>query len=392
MKKACICIILILSVTACPVTAQKKKKKAKVQPVVQLSEEEIMKQARLEQMTDATQKIVFIDSVVTDKNVFLEKYVISPENGKLCKYNEMFKMPERAEAYLHMNGLGNKCYFSDKDTTGRMSLYTIDRIGNQWTSPTALSGINDDNGFEQMNFPYIMADGTTLYFAAQGNESIGGYDIFETRYDSETGRYLKPENIGMPFNSTANDYMYVIDETEGIGWFATDRNQPEGKICVYTFIVPETRQMYSTENYTNEQIKKFANIESIADTWEKGNGRNNALNKLKNIRDNRKKQMNHDNNISFIINDNITYTNISDFKAAENKEKFKQLQELKAMAKTLDDKTEKMRELYAKGNKSDKRQFCDTIMKSEKESEKLEIQIKQMEKDIRNTENILLNQ
>lgn len=391
MKKICICIVLILSVAINPIMAQKKKK-ANVQPVVQLSEEELIKQERLEQMTDATQKIMFIDSIVTDKENFLEKYALSPEAGTLCRNNDMFNTNNQKDASLHINELGNKCYFSDRNTDGKMTLYTSDKLGKQWTEPYALVGLSDNDDFEQLNYPYIMADGTTLYFAAQGNESIGGYDIFETRYDAGTGTFLKPENIGMPFNSTANDYMYVIDETEGIGWFATDRNQPEGKVCIYIFIIPETRQVYSTGNYTNEQIKKFASIASISDTWGKGNERDIAFKKLQNITNRKDKKEDFTNKISFVINDNITYTDISEFKSSENRKKFAQLQELKELAEILSDKTEKARTQYANANKSVRKQLSADILKNEKELEALEIQIRQMEKNIRNNENILLNQ
>lgn len=392
MKNICICIVLVSAIAVNPVMAQKKKKKVKAQPVVQLSEEELIRQERIEQMTDATQKIMFIDSIVVDKDMFLGKYVISPESGTLCKYNDVFKSAGKPMSYLHINELGNKCYFSDKDETGTMKLYTSDRLGNQWTELAALMIMDSENELEQMNYPYIMADGTTLYFAAQGSGSIGGYDIFETRYDSETGTYLKPENIGMPFNSTANDYMYVIDETTGTGLFATDRNQPEGKVCVYTFIVPETRLVYSAEDYTEEQIKRFADITSIADTWGNGSERNNAISRLQKIRNGYEHKEKLKNRMSFVINDDITYTDISDFKVSANKEKYRQLNELKALAKTLSDKTEKAREQYAGGDTTVRNRLSNTILKNEKEGEKLEMQIRQLEKDIRNSENILLNQ
>ena len=37
---------------------------------------------------------------------------------------------------------------------------------------------------------------------------------------TSTDTYLVPENVGMPFNSPYNDYMYVIDEYNNLGWFA----------------------------------------------------------------------------------------------------------------------------------------------------------------------------
>lgn len=43
-----------------------------------------------------------------------------------------------------------------------------------------------------------MADGVTLYYASDGEGSLGGYDIFVTRYDSESSSYLRPDNIECP--------------------------------------------------------------------------------------------------------------------------------------------------------------------------------------------------
>ena len=58
-----------------------------------------------------------------------------------------------------------------------------------------------------LNYPSMNSDGITLYFAAKGEASLGGYDIFITRYDAEDGSYLKPDNMGLPFNSPFNEYM-----------------------------------------------------------------------------------------------------------------------------------------------------------------------------------------
>ena len=96
------------------------------------------------------------------------------------------------------------------------------------------TGGNDD-------FPFLLSDGTTLYFASDGEGSIGGYDIFVSRMNTEDGCFLRPDNLGMPFNSPANDYMMAINEVANLGWFASDRNQPQGKVCVYVFVPNDKR-------------------------------------------------------------------------------------------------------------------------------------------------------
>lgn len=41
--------------------------------------------------------------------------------------------------------------------------------------------------------------------------------------------------------------MYVIDEYNNLGWFASDRFQPEEKVCIYVFIPNSSKQTYNYE-------------------------------------------------------------------------------------------------------------------------------------------------
>ena len=53
--------------------------------------------------------------------------------------------------------------------------------------------------------------------------------------------YFVPQNMGMPYNTPDNDFMLAIDETTGLGWWATDRNHIPGKITVYVFMPSQMR-------------------------------------------------------------------------------------------------------------------------------------------------------
>lgn len=344
---------------------------------------------RIESMTAATQNVVFIDSIVTDKNAFLSRYRLNSEAGKLYKYNNFFNSDDQPNSYVYVNELGEKCYYSIENYNGESKLYTSDFLNNAWTSPELLEGIYDEDKYVSLNFPFMMADGCTLYFAAKGTESIGGYDIFMTRFDSETGQYFTPENIGMPFNSTANDYMYAIDELDSIGWFVTDRNQTEGKVCIYIFIPSETHQAYSPDEYTEEQIKRFACIARIADTWGDNEARTKALERLRRINPDRKSSKKK-GSFCFVINDNITYTKLSDFKSTENANKFWQLQAIKQNMLSLGKALDKARAYYATATAQERSSMKTEIVASEQKYENMERQIVQAEKDIRNAENNLL--
>lgn len=192
-----------------------------------------MAEAELEQIKQAArmikgvENITVIDSFVVDKNDFLKAYKISRESGAL--YHD-----PAISGTVYQTEMGNKVLYGNQSTDGKMQLYSRIRLLDGWSEPEPLTSLNEQGN---VNYPFLMSDGITLYYASDGEGSLGGYDIFVTRYDSENSNYLRPDNIGMPFNSPANDYMYAIDEFNNIGWFASDRYQPDNKVCIYVFVL-----------------------------------------------------------------------------------------------------------------------------------------------------------
>ena len=383
-----IAVITLALLASVSMQAQKKKAVVvkKAPPVVVV--EEPQEDPRITEMREATQQIVFIDSVVVAKDDILSVIRLNPESGKLDTYDHFFRSEEHTESYVYLNEMGNKCYFSDENANGQMRLYTIDKLGQDWSDPLALKGIN--NGISETNYPFMMTDGTTFYFAAKGKESIGGYDIFVTRADTENGQFLTPENIGMPVNSEANDYMYVIDELSNIGYFVTDRRQPAGKVCVYMFIPPTSRRIYNTDAYTDEQLRGFADISRIANTWGNGKNRKLALERLKTIGTSSSAQQSK-SAINFIINDRITYTDVSQFQDPESANLYREFLSTQKQLKEMEQLLEKSRNFYAKAKPEDKRVLRTEILDTEKQFARLTADVKTLEKRIRQAENLIIN-
>ena len=235
-----------------------------------------------------------------------------------------------------------------------------------------------------------MNDGITFYFAAQGEESIGGYDIFFTRYDSRSGSFLKPENIGMPFNSEANDYMYAADEESGIGYFVSDRRQPEGKVCVYVFILHETRRSYDPSKYTEQQIRDFADITRIADTWGNGNERRAALDRLKAIGTTDARpaaETASATNTAIVINDRLTYTSVKDFRSPAAANHYRELLKARERQATIEADLQKTRDRYARADEDGRRLLREVILHNEEQALLLRNSIHTLEKQIRKEEN-----
>ena len=377
-------LVLLLPLS---VQAQKKNKKVVKKPPVVVVEEP-QEDPRITEMREATQQIIFIDSIVVGKNNFLSSIRLNPESGQLTTYDQFFRSKGHPDGYAFVNEMGNMCYFSNKNNNGKMTLYTSDKLGKEWSRPIPVKGLSE--GITEANYPFMMTDGTTFYFAAKGEESIGGYDIFFTRYDSQDGKFLKPENIGMPFNSEANDYMYVIDEINNIGYFVTDRRQPQGKVCVYMFIPPTSRRTYPLDKYSDEQLRGLADISRIADTWGNGRERKQALERMKGVNTHAvipetKSELN------FVINDKVTYTSINQFRSPKSLTLYKELTDKQKKLEDTKKNLEKSRDYYAKANAEDKKELRTEILDAEDIVFRLTHAVSDLEKRIRNEENSIIN-
>ena len=175
-------------------------------------------------MLDRVEKIAVIDSITVPRDDFFRYYRLSPETGRLADASILprgIRTSSPGVVYVPENEVS--LLWAATDTTGTSVLIGADLLGDGTMSqPHMLDGDFNDNG--DANFPFMMSDGITLYYANDGDNTLGGYDIFMTR-KGDDGRFLQPQNIGMPYNSPYDDYMLAIDEVTGAGWWATDRNQ-----------------------------------------------------------------------------------------------------------------------------------------------------------------------
>ena len=379
--------LLILSLAllvAGPMEAQKKKKRPR-KPAVEVPKED----PRITNMREMTQQILIIDSIVADKDQVMAQIHLSEDAGQLMTSKTFTGKAVSGQAFV--NEMGNKAYLSLPDDSLKQQLYTCDLLGGEWSQPEALQGLND--GLIETAYPYMLADGQTLYFAGQGEESIGGYDIFFTRYDAHSGRFLKPENLGMPFNSEANDYLYVIDEYRQLGYFVTDRRQPEGKVCIYIFVPAESRQTYDAGVYSEQQIRDFAAITRIADTWTDKKAREAAMARLKavNSAQKRVKTVAPDAQQRLVITDALTYSTASDFKSKEAASLYQQLVQVRQKLSQLESQTEQLRTLYHQAGKAERKSLQTEIVQAEGELKALYATEKRLEKQTRQAEIKVIN-
>lgn len=257
-------------------------------------------------MLQRVEQVQIIDSINVDSDTFFKFYKLSRDAGSL---NAATTLPAGFSAttpsVVFKPESQTPIFWAMPDSTGDFQLVTSAMLSDgTWEKPHTLGSNLNDGG--NANYPYIMPDGVTMYFANDGVNSIGGYDIFITRKDEDY--FLQPQNMGMPYNSPHNDYMFVIDETTGIGWWATDRNRIKGKVTIYLFIPNETRANYPTDT---PNLVNLAKINAIKDSWREGADYSSILAQLNNIDKTTPGNNGHDFTLS--LPNGKVYHSLSDF-------------------------------------------------------------------------------
>ena len=276
------------------------KKKAKKPVETYLINKQI---ANAENMLEHVEQLVIVDSISIPESELISAFHIPRSQGHLRLIGEE-DMEETGGVPLagFVNEQEDRFLSSAYGDDGKLLLTETLRLANgQWDEPDTL-GISGA-------YPWMMTDGTTLYFADTDREDgLGGYDIYITSRDPSDGSFRDSRNLGMPINSAANDYMLAIDEENGIGWWATDRNSEPGFVTIYAYLLPEMRVNYNPELV--EDIEALARIDNWQATWPEGEDFTELAEKLENIDPNapvKKKEF------SFPIGSGLFYYNLDDF-------------------------------------------------------------------------------
>lgn len=343
---------------------------------------------RMRMMIEATERVTFVDSVVTGKRDFLSAVKLSAESGELIPYSTFFQTPDSSGSgcMVYKNELGNRIIYAKPEAGELTRLYMSDLIDGKWSDTRRLDELD---GYPQ-GYPFLLSDGATLYFAAMGEESIGGYDIFVTRYNADDNEFLSPENVGMPFNSPANDYLLAFDEYSQLGWLVTDRNQPEDTVCVYVFIPNNSRRVYDTNIYEDDIMAGLALVSSIADTWGDKEEVAAAKQRLEEVKSAETK-VQREKDFEFVVNDEYTYTLLSDFKSEEARNKMQSWLENSAKYKKDKAYLESLRDMYSAADEEERKTLSPQILLHEKDCETEAAKLRAEAKEIRNTEIKKLN-
>ena len=173
-------------------------------------------------------------------------YELSPEGVNILKIYEVhlsdstwvskkelpFCSNEYSCTHPSISGDGSTLYFVSnmEGGEGGYDLYVSYKKGESWSKPKNMGPLVNSE-FNEMT-PFCIED--ELYFSSKGNIGYGGSDIFKAKLDVD-GNVESVENIGKPFNSSKDDFAFVLNSDKVHGYLSSNRDGSHGYDYVYAF-------------------------------------------------------------------------------------------------------------------------------------------------------------
>lgn len=186
--------------------------------------------------SDGQKMLIFMGGAVDAGNIFVvnksgdgwsnPSILANTLNGKYIESTASIT-PDGKTIYFASNRLGGK---------GGMDIYKTELQANgTWSQAVNLGA--PINTKDNEDAPYIHPDKKTLFFTSDGHSTMGGRDIFFTKLVGN--KWTKPENMGYPVNTTANDNYFTLIADGTRGYFSSDRKGGQGSQDIYYLDMPE---------------------------------------------------------------------------------------------------------------------------------------------------------
>ena len=143
---------------------------------------------------------------------------------------------DREGAHRFAKGLyapewNDKIYYSAQGPSGTRDIMVTSLGDTLWSAPELVPELSDP--FADDIYPMLSPDGKTIFFASEGLYGVGGYDLYKSTWDETRQKWTAPQNMGFPYSSPADDFLYVESEDGDYALFASNRECAGDSVYVY---------------------------------------------------------------------------------------------------------------------------------------------------------------
>lgn len=173
--------------------------------------------------------------------------------------NQLDTLGGRFSQALYYPEGASQIYYSSSDTTSVRSIRFTQHLDTLWTAPALLGGASFS--FSDEIYPMLSPDGKSLYFSSNGLYGVGGYDIYVSKWDDAKEEWGSPMNVGFPYSSPADDFLYTTSEDGRYTVFASNRGCSADSVWVYVLKyqdVPVRKEVTDPS-----ELKKIADLDPV---------------------------------------------------------------------------------------------------------------------------------
>lgn len=187
---------------------------------------------------DGSSMFIYRNDAANAGNVFLSKF-----NAFDGSWRAPEKMPRPInssyfESSCSVTSDGKTLYFVSErpEGFGQGDIYVSERTsGGSWSKPQNLGGIINTELDEK--FVFIHPNGKTLYFASDGHQTMGSYDIFRSEFVN--GQWSIPVNLGYPINTVNEESTFSLTGDNQTMFISAEYSDALGERDIYQIDVSD---------------------------------------------------------------------------------------------------------------------------------------------------------
>lgn len=212
--------------------------------------------------------IVLDNKKIKQKN-FHYSYDLVNMGGKLVVKPDVFKtkvdIKQKKKELIFISDSG-KVFFSSlgNNKNGSRDIFWTEKDSDGEFLPSQNIGNIINTPYDE-DYPFLMANETRLYFCSKGHNTMGGYDVFRSDFDSLTNEWANPVNLDFPTNTPYDDLLYIVDADENLAYFASNRESKENSLNVYKIQIDKEPVERAIENVEDIQYIAKLSVTPLAE-------------------------------------------------------------------------------------------------------------------------------
>lgn len=163
------------------------------------------------------------------KDFFL--YYPLPDKSWRQTPNQLDSLGGQLAKAIYFPESSDRICYSVTDSSSVRSVYFTELMDSLWAAPALFDGALYSSTDEI--YPMFSPDGKQIYFSSNGLYGVGGYDIYVSNWNEETSSWGAPMNMGFPYSSPADDFLFATSEDGAHTVFASNRGCSSDSVWVY---------------------------------------------------------------------------------------------------------------------------------------------------------------